>query len=70
MTDYLKQGKADVEHDAPTHVAGNKSGNTKGNYEKQVGHKPGGKSTAERSTGVNAKAHEPIDPSMPNLSPA
>jgi hypothetical protein len=53
-----------------THVEGIKQGNSKGNYEKMTGHKPDGTSTAERSTGVNAGAHEPIDPRMPNLSPA
>jgi hypothetical protein len=56
--------------DNPTHVKGIKEGNSKGNYEKNVGHKPDGTSTAERSTGVNAKGAEPIDPRMPNLSPA
>lgn len=56
--------------DMPAHVTGINQGNSKGNYEKMVGHKPDGRSTAERSTGVNAKAREPIDPSMPNLSPA
>jgi hypothetical protein len=56
--------------DHPTHVKGIKQGNSKGNYEKNVGHKPDGTSTAERSTGVNAKGAEPIDPRMPNLSPA
>jgi len=35
-----------------------------------AGHKPDGTSTAVRSTGVNAKDEEPIDPRMPNLSPA
>lgn len=56
--------------DAPAHVAGIKQGNSKGNYESQAGHNPDGTSTAERSTGVNAEGREPIDPSMPNLSPA
>jgi hypothetical protein len=55
---------------APTHVKGIKQGNSKGNYERQPGHKPDGTSTQERSTGVGAKAREPIDPRMPNLSPA
>jgi hypothetical protein len=36
----------------------------------QPGHLADGRSTAERSTGINPKAHEPIDPRMPNLSPA
>ena len=53
-----------------THVKGIKSGNAKGNYERMTGHKPDGTSTAERSTGVNAAAREPIDPRMPNLPPA
>ena len=37
---------------------------------RRSGHLPDGRSTAERSTGINAKAREPIDPRMPNLSPA
>ena len=56
--------------DLPAHTPGIKSGNSKGNYEKEPGHKPDGTSTAARSTGVSPQAHEPIDPSMPNLSPA
>jgi len=56
--------------DDPTHVKGIKQGNSVGNYEKQKGHKPDGTSTAERSTGIDAKGRQPIDPRMPNLSPA
>lgn len=56
--------------DLPAHTPGIKSGNSKGNYEKQDGHLPDGKSTARRSTGVNADKRDPIDPRMPNLSPA
>jgi hypothetical protein len=55
--------------DLPAHTPGIKQGNSKGNYESQIGHHPDGTSTAQRSTGVNSKAQEPIDPSMPNLSP-
>jgi hypothetical protein len=44
-------------------------GNSTGNYEKQAGHLPDGRSTAERSTGINPKARNPIDPRMPNISP-
>jgi hypothetical protein len=62
-------GKAEVKPDAPAHTPGVKQGNAKGNYERQAGHLPDGRSTAERSTGVNAKARNPIDPRMPNLSP-
>jgi hypothetical protein len=56
--------------DLPAHTPGIKQGNARGNYEKMAGHKADGTSTAARSTGINPKAHEPIDPSMPNLSPA
>lgn len=70
MTENLTQGKADVEHDTPSHVPGIKQGNSTGNYDKMPGHQPDGRVTARRSTGVNAGAHEPIDPSMPNLPPA
>ena len=66
----LRVGKADVKTTAPTHVAGVKEGNAVGAYEKQTGHLSNGKSTAARSTGINAKSAEPIDPRMPNLSPA
>ncbi len=53
-----------------SHTPGINEGNAKGNYEKNVGHNPDGTSTAARSTGIDVKNHEPIDPSMPNLSPA
>ena len=62
-------GKGEVKVDLPSHTKGINQGNAKGNYEKMTGHKADGRSTATRSTGVNAKFHEPIDPSMPNLSP-
>ena len=54
----------------PTHVKGIKEGNAIGNYERNTGHKPDGTSTQARSTGVCAGDREPIDPRMPNLSPA
>ncbi len=66
----LRTGKAAVKMDKPSHVKGIKQGNATGNYERQAGHRPDGTSTAERSTGINAKQREPIDPRMPNLSPA
>jgi hypothetical protein len=65
----IRLGKADVAPDAPAHTPGIKQGNSTGNYERQPGHLPDGRATAERSTGVNAKARNPIDPRMPNLSP-
>ena len=65
----IKLGKPQVTPDLPAHTPGINQGNTKGNYGKMSGHNPDGTSSAQRSTGINPKAHEPIDPSMPNLSP-
>jgi hypothetical protein len=65
----IKLGKPEVSPDVNAHTRGINQGNGKGNYDKMRGHKPDGTSTAARSTGINAKACEPIDPSMPNLSP-
>lgn len=70
MSGDIATGRKHTGIDKPTHVKGVKSGNTRGNYEKQAGHEPDGTSTSQRSTGINAKAAGPIDPSMPNLSPA
>jgi hypothetical protein len=64
----LRVGKPDTTPDAPAHTPGVKQGNT-GPNEKNKGHLVDGRSTAKRSTGVNARHHEPIDPRMPNLSP-
>ena len=66
----LKTGKPDVKPDLPSHTAGVRQGNSKGNYEKQGGHLPDGRRTAASSTGVNSAGREPIDPRMPNLPPA
>jgi hypothetical protein len=66
----VRSGRRATEPDAPVHVAGVKQGNSTGNYERQAGHRPDGRSTAKRSTGIDAKGREPIDPRMPNLSPA
>lgn len=66
----INLGKPDVTPDLPAHTPGVQQGNAKGSYEKMVGHNRDGTSTAARSTGINPKMQEPIDPSMPNLSPA
>lgn len=66
----INLGKPEVSPDLPSHVPGIRQGNAKGGYEKMVGHNADGTSTAARSTGINPKDREPIDPSMPNLSPA
>jgi hypothetical protein len=56
--------------DMPAHVKGIPQGNARGNYDKMAGHLPDGRSTAERSTSINPENEQPIDPRMPNLSPA
>jgi hypothetical protein len=66
----INLGNAQVTADLPAHTPGIQQGNAKGSYEKMAGHNSDGTSTAERSTGINPNAHNPIDPSMPNLSPA
>ncbi|CAN5373547.1 hypothetical protein BH23GEM4_BH23GEM4_02930 [soil metagenome] len=66
----LKVGEPDVKPSTPSHTPGTRKGNEPGSYEKQEGHLPNGKSTAARSTGIKPEASNPIDPRMPNLSPA
>jgi hypothetical protein len=66
----VRTGAKHTGADKPTHVKGIKQGNSRGNYESQTGHNPDGTSTAERSTGVGPRSSQPIDASMPNLSPA
>ena len=70
MAEDMTTGKAGPPADITAHTPGIASGNSKGNYEKMPGHLPNGKSTAARSTGMDPEAHGPIDPRMPNLSPA
>jgi hypothetical protein len=50
-------------------VPGVTEANSVGNYAKMAGHLADGRSTAARSTGINPADHNPILPSMPNLSP-
>lgn len=66
----IQVGKPDTEPSLPSHTRGVQEGNAPGNYEKQVGHYPKGKATARRSTGIDADRRNPIDPRMPNLTPA
>lgn len=66
----IRTGEPAVDPDTPAHTPGVSEGNTSGNYDKQDGHLPDGRSTAARSTGINPSGREPIDPTMPNLSPA
>ncbi|HEY9226856.1 MAG TPA: hypothetical protein VIP11_09435 [Gemmatimonadaceae bacterium] len=69
MRDNLRVGQPMAKPDAPAHIPGVHQGNALGNYERMRGHLADGRSTAERSTGINSEWHNPIDPSMPNLSP-
>lgn len=66
----LRVGKPDVDIEAASHTKGTQEGNEAGRYEKMKGHNRDGTSGAFRSTGINSADKEPIDPSMPNLSPA
>jgi hypothetical protein len=63
----IRRGKADVHTDTPAHTPGVPEGNVEG--DEKAGHRRDGHSTAARSTGINPKLHDPIDPRMPNLSP-
>ncbi len=75
----LRVGKPDVTMDKPSHVKGVSQGNEPGGLQRQEGFqetgetragRPTAKSTAERSTGINPRSRNPIDPNSPNLSPA
>ncbi|NLU75381.1 hypothetical protein HCC61_22385 [Streptomyces sp. HNM0575] len=66
----IKLGKPHVRLDKAAHVCGVRQGNHEGSYKRQPGHRPDDTSTSRRSTGVSAKAKNPIAPGMPNLSPA
>jgi hypothetical protein len=63
-------GDPDVRPDKPAHVPGIRRGNHKGLYKRQPGHRRDDRSTARRSTGINARHRDPVMPDMPNLSPA
>jgi hypothetical protein len=65
----IRTGKADIDTQSLGHTPGVRQGNSRGNYESQGGHLPDGRATAERSTGVNPDAENPIDPRMPNIPP-
>jgi hypothetical protein len=65
----IRIGKPDIDTQSLGHTPGVRQGNATGNYEKQGGHLPDGRATAERSTGVNPEAENPIDPRMPNIPP-
>ena len=65
----IRTGKPDIDTQSLGHTPGVRQGNSRGNYESMDGHLPDGRATSERSTGINAKAANPIDPRMPNIPP-
>ena len=67
--DNLTVGRSQVSPSKPAHTRGVREGNATGGYEKERGHYPDGRSDARRSTGVNWRSRDPIDPRMPKLSP-
>ena len=75
----IRVGRAQGQQSGSAHVPGVKQGNApaRGNrtgIEREAGLHAGpdggARATARRSTGINAKAHNPIDPRMPNLPPS
>lgn len=70
----VRVGKPDIKPDSPSHVRGVRQGNEPGSLEKEAGihHIHSLKTVADsrRSTGISPEIHNPIDPRMPNLTPA
>jgi hypothetical protein len=63
-------GKPDVHPDKTAHVRGVRRGGHLSLIKHQPGYRRDGRSTARRSTGINAKHRDPVMADMPNLSPA
>jgi hypothetical protein len=59
----------DVTPDLPSHTKGTHKGEEWAQKSPEPG-REGSTATARSSTGINAKAREPIDPRMPHLPPA
>jgi hypothetical protein len=69
----VRVGKPQTKPSAPSHTRGIRAGNAVGNFEKEAGLEAtadGARATARRSTSINPKARDPIDPRMPRLPPA
>jgi hypothetical protein len=75
----IRVGKPDTKQDASAHTPGVRQGNEPGGIEGDPGlypageygvGRPGAKSTARKSTGINPEKRNPIDPNSPNLPPA
>ena len=74
----IRVGKPDTKPDALAHTPGVSQGNEPGGIEGDPGlyetsehgaGRPGAKSTARKSTGINAEKRNPTDPNSPNLPP-
>lgn len=68
----VRIGRPDIKRTAPSHIRGVPQGNST-KLSKVKGIHPVGveaRGTAQRSTGINPDDRNPIDPRMPNLSPA
>jgi len=71
-TSPLTVGKPDVRPSLPSHVPGVREGNQPGSLKRSDGivdHGTHAVATGRRSTGLNAREREPIDPRMPKLTP-
>jgi hypothetical protein len=77
IVDNLRVGKPQVDPAASAHQRGIRQGNKRGSFAREAGIQATGgprtataRGSAKRSTGINPRAREPIDPSSPKLSPA
>ncbi len=70
----VEVGKPDTSPSKPSHTRGVRMGNAPGGLRREPGMRelPDGSvvSNGRRSTGINARHREPIDPRMPRLTPA
>lgn len=74
LENNIRIGKARVNPATSSHSPGVFEGNKRQNIQREPGIERAGrfmtKATARRSTGINPRAHEPIDARMPVLTPA
>ena len=72
----IRVGKPDTTPDAPSHTPGIDQGNNPEGHENSgivdTGDavRPGARSTALKSTGINPASRDPVHPDSPNLPPA
>lgn len=72
LVENVNVGRADVKQTTPSHVRGVHEGNQPRRTGRMARLTRRGRiaATAARSTGINPDRRNPIDPRMPNLSPA